>query len=213
MSSAFPLPRRPFCRLRLAPCSSHREQPALLNPSFTAMHLCCRPILLLAACLLLAGCETTQGPSPGLNQQPAAPLGERIEQAPTSRSFSGQKDVFQGAEYDPGVASVMPGAKQLRLRIGQVTEVFQGSFAPGDGQYELAFYLPVEARTVVQLVVETRGFTKVYFLRAIGAGETVGGVVERRWLDRSGYNPDNAADEARIQNAVRAAPYLISVHR
>ena len=40
---------------------------------------------------------------------------------------------------------------------------------------------------------------------------TTGGVVERRWLNAGGYDPKDAADEGRIQNAVRAAPYLISV--
>ena len=43
------------------------------------------------------------------------------------------------------------------------------------------------------------------------AGDTVGGVVERRWLNSAGYDPETAADEGRIQSAVRAAPFLISV--
>lgn len=174
----------------------------------------CHPCLCLfgLAALFLTACETTQGPSAAVNNQPAAQTGERIEPAPESKSFTQTKDVFQGAEYDPGTGPLAAGAKQIRLRPGQIMEVFRGSFAPGDGQRELAFYLPVEARTVVQLVVETKGFTKTYFLRATGTGDTVGGVVERRWLDSDGYNPRDAAAEARIQDAVRAAPYLISVY-
>lgn len=165
------------------------------------------------ASLLLTACESTpQGPSPALANLPATQTGQRIDPAPESKSFSNQKDVFQGAEYDPGTGPAMAGARQLRLRVGQVLEIYRGSFAPGDGQREMSFYLPVEARNVVQLVIETKGFTRTYFLKAIGIGDTVGGVVERRWLNDAGYDPRNTADEARIQNAVRAAPYLISVY-
>lgn len=164
------------------------------------------------AALFLTGCESTQGASPSLDNQPATQTGaQRIDPAPESKSYTDKKDVFQGAEYDPGTSVMPAGARQVRLRYGQVTEVFRGSSALGDGQRELAFYLPVEARSVVQLVVESKGFTKTYFLRAIGAGDTVGGVVERRWLDSSGYNPLDTAAEARIQDAVRSAPFLISV--
>ena len=162
------------------------------------------------AVLLLAGCDSDQGPAQ-IATQPSAPMGKPIEPAPESKSFPTKKDVFQGAEYDPGTGAMPAGARQLNLRVGQIIEVFHGSSAPG-GERELAFYLPVEARSVVQLVVETKGFKHTYFLRAIGLGQTVGGVVERRWLDSSGNDPRNAADEARIQNAVRTAPYLISVN-
>jgi hypothetical protein len=176
-----------------------------MNPryAFATLGLCA---------LLLAGCDTTQGPSPSLDTQPVTSTGaKRIEPAPESKSFADKKDVFQGAEYDPGTGAVPAGARQIRMNVGQVMEVFRGSRAIGDGQYELSFYLPVEARSVVQLVVETKGLTKTYFLRAIGEGDTVGGVVQRRWLDSSGYNPLDTASEARIQDAVRKAPYLISV--
>lgn len=136
-----------------------------------------------------------------------------IQPAPETKSYAGKKDVFQGAEYDPGAAGTLPaGAKRIALRLGQVVEVYHGNFVPGDGQRELSFYLPVEARGVVQLVVETKGFYRTYFLKAVGLGDTVGGVVERRWLDSSGYDPKDTASEARIQAAVKAAPFLISVN-
>jgi len=163
------------------------------------------------AALLLAGCETTQGTAPAVYNQPVVETGKRIDPAPVSQSYAGKKDVFQGAEYDPGTGPLPAGAKQVRLRVGQVIEVFRGSNVP-DGQRELAFYLPVEARSVVQLVVETRGLVKTYFLRAVGPGDTVGGVVERRWLNNEGFYPRDVAAEARVQDAVRAAPYLISVY-
>ena len=169
--------------------------------------------LLSAVSLLLAGCDSTQGPGPVVNQ-PATQTGSKIiEPAPETKSYAGKKDVFQGAEYDPGAGVVPAGARQIQLRLGQVVEVFHGSWAAGDGQRELAFYLPAEARSVVQLVVETRGVTRTYFLKAVGIGDTVGGVVERRWLGSDGYSPEDTAAEARIQAAVKAAPYLISVNQ
>jgi len=176
-----------------------------MNPRYPVL------VFLGLTALFVVGCETTQGASPALNNQPATQTGQRIEPAPESKSYADKKDVFQGAEYDPGTGAAPAGARQVNLRQGQVLEVFRGSSAIGDGQYELSFYLPVEARSVVQLVVESKGFTKIYFLRAIGTGDTVGGVVERRWLDSSGYNPLDVAAEARIQNAVRSAPFMISV--
>lgn len=175
-------------------------------------------VILGCAALLLAACESTpQGPSPALANQTAAPVGQRIEPAPVSQAYPGAKDVFRAAEYKPSTGPSAPGAQHIRMRLGQLVEVYRGSFAPGDGQREMAFYLPVEARPVVQLIVETKGFTRTYFLRAIGPGDTVGGVVERRWLGGNwieglGFSPNNAADEARIQNAIRTAPYLISVY-
>ena len=170
------------------------------------------PSLLAAAVLALAGCETnSQGPAPGLDNLQNNQTGQqRIDPAPQSKSYSETKDVFQGAEYDPGTAPAMANARRVQLRVGQVVEVFRSNIIPG-GEREMAFYLPVEARSVVQLVVETRGVNKAYFLKAVGVGETVGGVVERRWLNSAGFDPDNTADEARIQGAVRANPYLISV--
>lgn len=171
-------------------------------------------VTLSLASFAFVGCESTaQGPSAAVNNQPPAdPMAQRIEPAPETKSFKGQKDVFQGAEYDRSNENLPPGAKRIQLRVGQVMEVYRGSFAPGDGQREMAFYLPPEARSVVQLIVETKGFTRTYFLRAIGVGDTAGGVVERRWLNTGGYDPNNAADEGRIQSAVRAAPYFIFVY-
>ena len=171
-------------------------------------------LLFTGVALLFAGCQSDQGPSPTVAQSATAMGDSRskeIQPAPETKSYAGKKDVFQGAEYDPGMGSAPAGAKQVQLRLGQVIEVFHGSFALGDGQRELAFYLPEEARSVVQLVVETKGMTRTYFLKAVGLGDTVGGVVERRWLSSNGYNPIDTAAEARIQNAIRATPYLISV--
>jgi hypothetical protein len=171
-------------------------------------------LLFTGVALLFAGCESDQGPSSAV-AQPATAMGDsrgkEIQPAPETKSYAGKKDVFQGAEYDPGMGNVPAGAKQVQLRVGEVIEVFHGSLTPGEGKRELAFYLPAEARSVVQLVIERKGVVRTYFLKAVGQGDTVGGVVERRWLDSDGYNPVDTAAEARIQAAVKAAPYLISV--
>ena len=171
-------------------------------------------LLFTGVALLFAGCESDQGPSPTVAQSASATgdsRGREIQPAPDTKSYAGKKDVFQGAEYDPGVNVVPAGAKHVQLRVGEVIEVFHGSMTPGEGKRELAFYLPAEARSVVQLVVERKGVVRTYFLKAVGQGDTVGGVVERRWLSSNGYNPIDTAAEARIQNAIRATPYLISV--
>lgn len=157
------------------------------------------------------GCENTQGAVNAPRASSLGPMKDEIEPAPKSKSYSGKKDVFQAAEYSPGIMEAFPHARQIRLQVGELLEVYRGSNVPGDGAPEMAFYLPKEATSIVQLVVETRGFYKTYFLRGLVEGETVGGVVERRWLDRAGTAPDNPADESRIQQAIRGLPYLILV--
>lgn len=95
-----------------------------------------------------------------------------------------------------------------RLRRGEILEVFRSSTS---ARPEMAFYLPPEATSIVQLVVERHGSKMSYFLKAFGTGNTVGGAVERRWLDKQGFRPRNAADEARIQAEVRRNPLFIEV--
>ena len=160
--------------------------------------------------LLLTGCESTQG---SVNSTRATQMGpdDEIAPAPKSTSYSDKKDVFQAAEYDPGITSVYQNARQIRLRVGEVLEVYRGSAMLGDGQPEMAFYLPIEATSIAQLIVEREGTRRTYFLRGISPGESVGGVVEREWLNRDGTRPRDAADEARVQNAIRGEPFLILV--
>lgn len=134
-----------------------------------------------------------------------------VQPAPQSKSFPGKKDVFQAAEYDPAVAAAYPGAQRIQLRVGEVIPVYQGSASPANRGPELAFHVPIEGTSIVQVVVESNGFTRSYFLKGIGRGETVGGVVERRWLDDSGFQPLNVAMQGRIQNAIKTQPYLILV--
>ena len=99
-------------------------------------------------------------------------------------------------------------APTARLRRGEIVQVMTSSRS---ARPELAFYLPPEATSVVQLVVEKRGSEMNYFLKGLASGSTVGGAVQREWLDAGGFKPRNPADEARIQAAVRHNPLYIEV--
>ena len=96
----------------------------------------------------------------------------------------------------------------VKLKRGEIKEVFRASKG---AKPEMAFYLPQEGVNIVQVVVETKGSQVSYFLKALKAGRTVGGAVERSWLDREGFQPRNTADEARIQAAVKRSPLHIEV--
>lgn len=96
----------------------------------------------------------------------------------------------------------------VKLRRGEIREVFHSSKG---AKPEMAFYLPPEGVHVVQVVIETKGSQVSYLLKALKPGRTVGGAVERQWLDREGFQPRNIADEARIQAAVKRSPLHIEV--
>jgi len=99
-------------------------------------------------------------------------------------------------------------AARISLAQGEVREVLRVSkFA----NPEWSFYLPPEATRVVQLVVERHALHVYYFLRARQRGNTVGGVVERSWLDREGFSPRSVSDEARIQWVIKGNPIFIEV--
>lgn len=169
-------------------------------------------LLLLPACVLFGavGCETTQGPVAQTAPATAVGPAREIEPAPVSKSYP-KKEAFQAAEFDSGIVAAFPNAKQIRLRTGEVLEVFRGNWNPAGDTPELAFFLPPEATAIAQVVVETKGFTKTYFLKGLAPGESVGGTVERRWLDGSGFRAKDTAMEARIQAAIKAQPFLILV--
>ena len=172
-----------------------------------------QPILPLLAALgiaLLAGCSTPQGVV-APTSQPVQPVQQPLP-APVSRTHP-DKEAFQGGAIvqESALTNAFPNARQIALGVGEIVEVYHGGVLPTDGGPQLAFYLPPEATSVVQLVVETKGFAKTYFLKGLAPGETVGGVVQRNWLDATGYRSDNPADEARIQAAIKANPFLILV--
>lgn len=105
--------------------------------------------------------------------------------------------------------AIPSGAQVARLSVGESKLIYTAKkrlFKPAQ-----AFYLPPEATSVVQLIVETKGRETNYFLKGRAPGVTVGGEVPRTWLDDSGYRPRNAADDARIQQQIKAAPLYIDV--
>jgi hypothetical protein len=103
-----------------------------------------------------------------------------------------------------------PNVTRVSMRVGEIRPVLESKgsiFSPGPE----AFYLPPEALGIVQLVVERKGSTTSYFLRALKKGTTAGGVVQRSWLDKEGFKPKSITDEGRIQQALRNKPWYITV--
>ncbi len=64
---------------------------------------------------------------------------------------------------------------------------------------------------MVQLIIEKHDGRRVFILKAIGRGRTVGGFVHRDWLDDAGFEPKSEQDESRIQHAVKNRPIYIIV--
>ena len=106
-------------------------------------------------------------------------------------------------------AKVSAHARFVTLRPAEVKEVYR--FDKKTGTKAQAFFLPTEATELVQLIVEQKGGLTTYFLKGIRAGKTVGGVVQRDWLDKKGFAANNETNLGRIQQAVKAQPYLITV--
>jgi len=113
-----------------------------------------------------------------------------------------------GSSSSAPTRSSEPKGDSIHLRRGEVREVFR---SPRGGDSELAFYLPPEGVGIVQLTIEAKGSEVGYFLKGVHPGHTVGGAVDRRWLDHGGFSPRNPADEARIQAAVKKHPLHIFV--
>jgi hypothetical protein len=102
-----------------------------------------------------------------------------------------------------------PKAEKILLRPAEIREVYH--YLSKEGEPERAFYLPPEGTSVAQVVIEKDKEGVTYYLKGLVPGKTVGGVVERAWLDKTGLAPKGLPEEARIQRAVKAKPYLITV--
>ena len=105
--------------------------------------------------------------------------------------------------------AIPSGAKVARLSVGESKLIYTAKKRLFKAAQ--AFYLPPEATSVVQLIVETKGGETNYFLKGHAPGVTLGGEVPRSWLDDSGYRPRNTADDARIQQQLKATPLYIDV--
>jgi hypothetical protein len=136
--------------------------------------------------------------------------------APKTDVFNAGPGVYHVEKKRPSGGQKAPPAKKepkrkaptARLNRGEIVQVMTSSTW---ARPELAFYLPREATSIVQLVVEKRGSQRNFFLKGLSSGSTVGGAVQRDWLDASGFYPRNPADEARIQAAVKRNPLYIEV--
>lgn len=104
-----------------------------------------------------------------------------------------------------------PNARLQRIKVGEVLEVLSVPVKFFSTKDEKAFYLPPEGNAVLQVIVEQKSGTKTYFVKGLAAGETVGGVVDRSSLDDKGYRPKNEAEHARIQKAVKSAPFVFVI--
>jgi len=130
-------------------------------------------------------------------------------------TFNAGPEVYHVKKKSPSSDNSKPAPHEpahkgphARLAKGEIVQVLTSSRS---ARPELAFYLPPEATSIVQLVVEKRGSEVNYFVKGLSSGSTVGGAVARSWLDHSGFKPNNMADEARIQAAVKHNPLYIEV--
>lgn len=158
------------------------------------MKLTMKCSILTSACLLSAGF------APAADSFDAGGVERRVvieKPSPSSGSGAARKSTPTPKKGD-----------HVKLRRGEVREVFRSSKKANP---EMAFYLPPEGVHLVLLVIETNGSQVSYLLKGLKSGRTVGGAVERRWLDREGFQPRNIADEARIQEAVKRTPLHIEV--
>jgi hypothetical protein len=103
--------------------------------------------------------------------------------------------------------SIPAKAERVVVRVGGIVPVMESH----TGRGERAFYLPPEATRIAQVVKEKKGGKVTYFIKGHAPGKTVGGAVERAWLDKAGFRANNSADEARIQLMVRTHPLYIEV--
>jgi len=132
-----------------------------------------------------------------------------LEQFTTEEVVTEKKTVKVQANPSSAFPS-NPNAQYVKLRVGEIRPAIESKGSLFAAAPE-AFYLPAEAIGVVQLIVEKKGATTTYFLKGLRKGKTVGGVVQRAWLDKSGFKPKTITDEGRIQQALKANPFYITV--
>ena len=121
---------------------------------------------------------------------------------------------FEGTEIvrpAPASPTVPIGGRLVKLHVGDITQVHVTQTQLIGDSKETAFFVPFEGRALVSIVVEKKFGKRTYFIKALAAGETVGGVVPRNTLDFDGFDPKNEAEHARIQAALKAAPLIFVI--
>lgn len=101
-----------------------------------------------------------------------------------------------------------PSVANVELHPGSIKEVLS---SPATGSRAVAFYLPVEGRSVAQVVIEKRPGRRTYFLKGLSKGSTVGGVVPAGTLDGNGFDVKDQVMMARVQAAINQKPTYINV--
>ena len=120
-------------------------------------------------------------------------------------TFSGEEVVVKKvAPSEPSTDS----RRTLRLSLDEERVIYE---EPTSADPRWYFYLPPEANSVVELIIQKRDGKFEFILKAIGRGKTVGGFVHREWLDDSGFQPKSELDETKIQHAVKSKPIFIIV--
>jgi hypothetical protein len=157
-------------------------------------------------------------PAPCVNPLRSALLATLLLTAPPSLRLASAADTVDASPTvrivrqppaPPTPAKSVPlGAPQLKLRVGEVCVLH---VSERRGNTETAFYLPPEGVPYVQISFE-KSYSKVtYFARGMRPGKTVGGIVDRRWLDSAGFSPGSVSSEVRAQDAIKARPVFITV--
>jgi hypothetical protein len=112
------------------------------------------------------------------------------------------------AQTSPAKQPASNHKNTILLKVGEIRPVF---VTDSTQKPQLAFYLPPEGVPFVQLIVEKRGSQVTYFAKGMQRGRTLGGSVERAWLDRSGFSPASLPDEGRIQQALKSNPLFLTI--
>ena len=163
-------------------------------------------VRLVCVCLILVCTGSRQLRAQGGYDKPSKT--DTFNAGPEVYHVGGKKGSSEKPTYRTTERESRRRGPAARLSRGEIVEVMTCSRS---ARPQLAFYLPPEATSIVQLVVEKRGPEVNYFVKGLSSGHTVGGAVQRDWLDYGGFKPRNMADEARIQAALKRNPLYIEV--
>ncbi|MCB1086854.1 MAG: hypothetical protein KDM63_07400 [Verrucomicrobiae bacterium] len=139
------------------------------------------------------------------------PTPEKPKSQESGPRSSGSSSSSSGGGSRPssgsGSSAAVVKSGSATLAVGEVLEVHKGGGSP-----QTALYLPVSRPSVAQVVIEKKFLgTPVYFVKGISRGTVRGAIVERRWLDSSGFKPKSDADLARIHEAMKTHPFVVTV--
>jgi hypothetical protein len=121
-------------------------------------------------------------------------------------TFSAEETVVQ--KVTPEEAKT-DSRRVLKFSLDESRVIYDAPLTSAPAQWW--FFLPPEANSVVQLIIQKHEGRRLFILKAIGRGKTVGGFVHRDWLDDDGFAPKSPLDETKVQHAVKSQPIYIIV--